>query len=133
MTAQQLCDNILRIMDRVKACHLQEAEKHNLTKVQVFALYSIARHGELPMGQVAHVLHCDASNVTGIVDRMVTQGLIERHECPTDRRAKRLKLTEKGQQIVQDLQGSLPGCTGVGKLTADERETLSYLLQKMDA
>lgn len=133
MTSGQLCDEIMEMVERIKLCHMDEAEKHGLTKVQLFAIYSIARHGELPMGQVAGVLHCDASNVTGIVDRLVAQDLIVRQECPTDRRAKKLKLTAKGQAIVAELQSQIPTWIGCDKLTSEERGTLGRLIQKMDA
>jgi DNA-binding MarR family transcriptional regulator len=133
VTSQQLCDDIMRVMEQVKACHVQAAEHHGLTKVQLFAIYAIAHREALPMGQMAEVLHCDASNVTGIVDRLAAQGIIVREECPTDRRAKRIKLTEKGEQVAGELQASIPAWLGCDKLTAEERGTLSRLIQKMEA
>ena len=51
---------------------------------------------ELPMSTVADRLYCDASNVTGIVDRLEARGLLERWDDPRDRRVKRIALTDEG-------------------------------------
>jgi DNA-binding MarR family transcriptional regulator len=72
------------------------------------------------MGQVAHVMHCDASNVTGIVDRLVVQELVSRHESARDRRTKTLRLTEKGTQVIVNIQQELPSAIGWDRLTNDE-------------
>src|SRR6187431_3214207 len=41
-----------------------------------------------PMGELAQHMHCDNSNITGIVDRLTERGLVERRAAPGDRRAK---------------------------------------------
>ena len=133
VTSKQLCDEIMHIMEHVKMCYVKAAEKLGLTKVQLFAIYALSQQKALPMGRVAEVLHCDASNVTGIVDRLVMQGIIVREECPTDRRAKTIKLTEKGQQVAMQLEASIPEWLGCSKLSAEERGALSGILQKMEA
>lgn len=130
---QQVCEDLLVLLSRTKAAAAQLADEQGMTHMQLFALYSINRSRELAMGQVAGVLHCDASNVTGIVDRMATQDLITREECPTDRRTKTLRLTDKGQRIVDELSKELPVRLGCSNLSADERETLHALLQKLGA
>ena len=53
------------------------------------------------MGELAEHLYCDASNVTGIVDRLEGRGLVERKPDPNDRRVKRLVLTPQGQTLWQ--------------------------------
>ena len=53
------------------------AELH-LTSPQAMLLHQL--DDPLPMNEVAGKLHCDPSNVTGIVDRLEGRGLIERQE-----------------------------------------------------
>ena len=55
----------------------------------------------LPMGELAERLCCDASNVTGIVDRLEARGLVERRVDSEDRRVKQLLLTEAGWSLRQ--------------------------------
>ena len=50
-----------------------------------------------PMGELAEAMHCDNSNITGIVDRLEAAGLAERRPSERDRRVKAVVLTEKGE------------------------------------
>lgn len=54
---------------------------------------------ELPMSALAERLYCDASNVTGMVDRLEARGLLERGDDPRDRRVKRIALTDEGASV----------------------------------
>src|ERR671935_203891 len=49
-----------------------------------------------PMNELAEALACDASNVTGLVDRLEARGFVERRAAPADRRVKTLVLTPAG-------------------------------------
>ena len=51
----------------------------------------------VPMSALADALHCDNSNITGIVDRLEAAGLAERRPSERDRRVKAVVLTEKGE------------------------------------
>lgn len=51
------------------------------------------------MSEVAAYLHCDNSNVTGIVDGLETRGLAERTPSPSDRRVKLIALTASGRRL----------------------------------
>src|SRR6188474_3184165 len=53
----------------------------------------------MAMGQLAGALSCDASNVTGLVDRMESRGLLQRSQSADDRRVKVLTLTPLGERL----------------------------------
>src|SRR5258707_6094659 len=72
------------------------AELH-LTLPQAMLLKQLG--DALPMNEAAGKLHCDPSNVTGIVDRLEARGLIERQHLTTDRRVKQLALTPAGRPL----------------------------------
>ena len=59
--------------------------------------------GPKPMGELAHAMHCDNSNITGIVDRLTERGLVERRAVEGDRRVKLVALTEEGQAMREEL------------------------------
>lgn len=63
------------------------------------------------MGALASTLFCDASNITGIVDRLISLQLIERVEHPKDRRVKLVKLTPKGAEVHDTIMGILADAT----------------------
>src|SRR5262245_30271054 len=56
-----------------------------------------------PMGELAHHMHCDNSNITGLVDRLSERGLVERQPAPGDRRVKLVALTDEGRRIRDEL------------------------------
>ena len=90
----------------------------------------------LSMGELAEHLYCDASNVTGIVDKLEGRGLVERKPDPNDRQAKRLVLTPQGQTLWQahhdrvfdEAAADLP-CFPA--LSGEDRRVLLDLLQRM--
>lgn len=130
INTRQVCEDLVSLVGRVKMAMFRVAESYGLTPVQLFALYAIF-HGNTTMGRVAERLHCDASNVTGIVDRLVNQKLVVRSENETDRRTKTLELTAKGREIIQNITDGLPETLGCEKLSATEREALHTATSKL--
>ena len=51
------------------------------------------------MGKMAEFLHCDPSNVTGIVDALEDRGLARRKPSEADRRVKVVELTAAGRKL----------------------------------
>src|SRR5688500_8442585 len=73
-------------------------EQYGLTFPQAHALRLLDPERPLPMNAIADRLVCDASNVTGIADRLESRGLIERRAGAGDRRVKMLALTPAGAE-----------------------------------
>lgn len=59
------------------------------------------------MSEVATALHCDNSNVTGIVDTLEEKGLATREPAPHDRRVKLIALTAAGRRVRVRLMRSV--------------------------
>jgi MarR family transcriptional regulator, organic hydroperoxide resistance regulator len=59
--------------------------------------------GPRPMGELAQRMHCDNSNITGIVDRLSERGLVERQAAEGDRRVKLVALTDAGRELAAEL------------------------------
>lgn len=62
-------------------------------------LHGLEPGAEKPMSSLAGTVGCDASNITGITDRMEARGLIERRDDPSDRRVKLIALTGDGREL----------------------------------
>lgn len=71
----------------------------DLTTVQAHALRVLDPARPLAMSELADALYCHASNVTGIVDRLESRGLVERRPGTDDRRVKTLVLTPEGAEV----------------------------------
>ena len=86
---------------------------------------------ELPMSGVAERLFCDASNVTGMVDRLEARGLLERRDDPRDRRVKRIALTDDGVVLRERvLERLYEPPEAIARLSADDQRTLRDLLRR---
>lgn len=83
------------------------------------------------MRGLADHLNCDASNVTGLADRLEHLGLVERVPG-SDRRVKVLQLTRRGVALRKDLADRVAKrSTVTARLTATERQQLAGLLDKL--
>jgi DNA-binding MarR family transcriptional regulator len=98
----------------------------NLTFPQAMLLRQLG--DALPMNEAAGKLHCDPSNVTGIVDRLEARGLIERQHLTTDRRVKHLALTPAGRRLRGKVEKILSTAPGVSELGASDQAKLLGLL-----
>jgi DNA-binding MarR family transcriptional regulator len=76
----------------------------NITIPQLRSLFFIANHGTTNFTKLAAALGVTPSNVTGIVDRLLEQGLVSRQENQEDRRQLILRVTDKGESIVTGLR-----------------------------
>jgi DNA-binding MarR family transcriptional regulator len=88
-----------RLMQANKPRFMALAQELGLAPMQLHALRLIEPGLEVPMSSLAGKLFCDASNVTGIVDRLEGRGLIERRPAEHDRRVKLLVLTAAGERV----------------------------------
>ena len=70
-----------------------------LSFAQAHALRMLDPDEPMPMSALAERLFCDASNVTGIVDRLEARGLVERRAYEGDRRVKALTITQAGVEV----------------------------------
>lgn len=106
----------------------------DLAPMQAFALRRLEPGMELPMSALAEFLMCDASNVTGIVDRLEARGLIERRPSVRDRRIKMIAVTNKGarvrERLVERLQEPPPE---IAALQAVDQRALRDVLKKVVA
>jgi MarR family transcriptional regulator, organic hydroperoxide resistance regulator len=75
------------------------AAELQLSPAQCHVLHLIEPERPLPMGRLAETLACDASNVTGLVDRLESRGLVRRRPSASDRRVKVLVLTQTGARL----------------------------------
>jgi DNA-binding MarR family transcriptional regulator len=79
------------------------AAELELSPAQCHVLHLIEPGRPIPMGQLADTLACDASNVTGLVDRLESRGLVRRRPSVADRRVKVLDLTATGSRLRTQL------------------------------
>ncbi|MPY31400.1 MarR family transcriptional regulator [Streptomyces adustus] len=107
------------------------AGDHALTGAQA-RLLNLLSLEPLPMRKLAQKLKCEPSNVTGIVDRLESRGLVERRPDAADRRVKLAAATDEGIQVARSLRESLHFAREpLAGLSEEERVVLRGLLRRM--
>jgi DNA-binding MarR family transcriptional regulator len=118
------------LLGRQRRRFLIAASQLELHPAQAGALLQLA--SPLPMNELAAVLACDNSNVTGLVDRLEARGLVARQANPDDRRVKRVVLTAAGSRLRDQLLehvGRPPA--GIERLSPAEQRQLRDLLRRV--
>jgi DNA-binding MarR family transcriptional regulator len=87
----------------------------------------------LPPSEFANRANVTRATITGLLDRLEREGLVERHNHPSDRRMLTVHLTTKGKALIESV---LPGhfCRTqqlMAGLTATEQQTFVKLLGKL--
>ncbi len=95
-----------RGLGRLLARHQSPLFRSNLTMRQLKALVILSVHGSASGQDLAHDLGVGLGTVTGIVDRLVAQGLASRHEDPHDRRVRRVELTPAGTALIEEINNT---------------------------
>jgi DNA-binding MarR family transcriptional regulator len=67
---------------------------------QLKTLFVLRHHGSSGGQDLARAMGVSLATMTGIVDRLVAQALVERHEDPKDRRVRRVVLSPHGREVV---------------------------------
>ena len=82
--------------------HLQErwAEQHKLSSGRLGLMFRLMRCGDAPLGELAEALDSTPRNITGLVDHLERDGLVERVPDPDDRRSVRARLTPQGRSTI---------------------------------
>lgn len=82
------------------------AKEHGLSPQQAATLWNLEPNKGMPMSALAELLMCDASNVTGIIDKLEARDLAMRGQAE-DRRVKVLTLTEHGERVRAAIRAQL--------------------------
>jgi len=111
------------------------AERHNITMMQALTLCLLEPTQSVPMKTLSTFMSCDPSNITGIVEQLVTEGLVDRKESILDRRVKTVTLTDAGLALRDKFleittSTRLPN---LDSLTEEETEQLIAILEKATA
>jgi DNA-binding MarR family transcriptional regulator len=104
----------------------------DLTSQQYQGLHVLAEYPDSTMRTFAENMFCDASNATGIVDRLEKRGLAERYVSAADRRAKVVRLTAAGQRLYRRVEELLfaDAPPAIAKLSAADQRALREIVER---
>jgi len=112
-TADRIIDALIRL-DRASRRHTHILrEKFGVTAPQIDALIALVKAKEpLALSALSRAIYLRESTTSGIVDRLVRDGLVTRERDPADRRVVRIGLSRAGLDLVR----RLPEATKLGEV-----------------
>lgn len=111
----------------------RDVARNGLTLAEFAVLEVLYHKGPLLLGEVQRRVLVSSGGVTYLVDRLERRGLVERRECPTDRRARYAALTPEGEDMIARIfpQHASSIERAVSGLEADEQREAIRLLRTL--
>ena len=108
-------------------------EHHDLSEGRMGVLWRLRVKDSTTLGDLAESLDVSPRNITGLVDHLERDGLVERFPDPEDRRAIRVRLTPASKQKLSEIKRELgsPRFGVVAGFTEEELKQLRHLLLKL--
>ncbi len=105
----------------------------DMTRPQLQALMCLAQKGPILMKEISEKMFVTRANVTGIIDRLESKGLVRRTAHHRDRRATMIELTPKGVALQERVSSKYMTFMqdSLKVLTEDEQKSLRDALVKL--
>jgi MarR family transcriptional regulator, 2-MHQ and catechol-resistance regulon repressor len=107
--------------------------RHGLSTGEFAIMEALYHKGPLLLGEIQRKILVSSGGVTYLVDRLEAAGLVERQECPDDRRARYAALTRKGRDLMKRIfpDHAAAMARAVAGLSATEKRHAIELLRKL--
>ncbi len=129
-----LCLALGRVSRAMGRAYRERLEPYSLTRAQFFLLIALYEEDEIPISRLGEKAALDRSSLTGILDRMERDGLVERVASPEDRRTVLVRLTPRAKALEGDLRRIYEETNQrfLSRLTEEEREVLRRVVLKLE-
>jgi len=105
--ADFFCFRLGAISRKMARYYNSELGTYGITIVQSWVLFYLAGREGSSIKDIAAAIQLDSPVVTGLVDRLVKEGLVTRQEDPADRRSVKISITQKGNQIAEEISSTV--------------------------
>ena len=119
-----------RSMKRALEARLSE---HNITATQYIVLEVLHDRDGASLSLLGRKLYFDNPTITGIVDRMERDGLVERRRIADDRRVINVFLTAKGRELAHRISAIAEAinCEAMNKFSPKQEAELVTMLDSI--
>lgn len=138
--ARETRDSALRLwvaLARAYSAVLRHVEadiaRHDLTMAEFGILEALYHKGPLLLGEIQRKILVSSGGITYLVDRLTAKGLVERRDCPEDRRARYAALTAAGGELIGRIFPEHAGAVemAVAGLSRKEQKAARRLLKTL--
>ncbi|WP_144549631.1 MarR family winged helix-turn-helix transcriptional regulator [Bacillus sp. X1(2014)] len=135
---ERKCNNLpfLILMQTSKSIHdriKEEMAKNKLGITEFSVLEVLYQKGKQTIQQIGNCILVSSGSMTYVIDKLEQRGLLSRNACPEDRRMIHVRLTDDGNELMNDIMPKYHECVNqmFDSLESDEAETLVQLLKKV--
>jgi len=100
---EQLFDEMAAFNRKLRSFFDARVAEKGLTLARARTLFALFRRGSLTQKELAEELEIETPTLVRLLDAMEKQNLIERRSDETDRRAKRIHMTQAGLKTFEDV------------------------------
>ncbi len=107
--------------------------RHGLSPAEFGALEALHHRGPMLLGEVKKKILVSSGGITYVIDRLAAKGLVERRDCPDDRRASFAALTAEGEALIARIFPAHAACLerALSGLDEAEKERATELLRRL--
>ena len=129
-----LCFSVGRISRKLNKVTKESIASYGLTTSQFFMLIALYEENGILISKLAEKVALDRATLTGLVDRLERDGLVKRTNDPNDRRAIKVYLTDKAEELRHDLLEIYHKNNSMflSILSPKERQTFEAVVEKLD-
>jgi len=129
-----LCFLVGRVARKLARVTKESLAPYGLTTTQFFLLTALYEKDGITISALAQKVALDKATLTGLLDRLEREWLIERKSDPEDRRAIRIYLTQKSEGLREELTELYHRNNGMflSILTDEERKVFERVVSKLE-
>jgi DNA-binding MarR family transcriptional regulator len=116
----EIIDDVVPLLARLREAWVAKLHAHGMSMTHHQVIAILESEGAIPMGRLAERLGVSLPSASGIVERMVERGLVERLRDADDRRVVLVRLSPAGRRLVREFH-------------AVRRAQMRRLLDQLDA
>jgi DNA-binding MarR family transcriptional regulator len=107
----------------------------DLTPAQIHIILWLGNDGSLTMGELARAVAVTEKTITGVVDRLERDLLVQRERDPGDRRVVHVRLAPRGATLYRRIDEGIASKLAklLGLLDVDDRRHLIRMVEKLTA
>lgn len=100
----------------------------------VKVIFHLAKLGPCPVSQIANHLIISRPNMTPIIDKLISEGYVDRYDDPNDRRIIMIKMTEKAHKFLHDVESDAKAqlIEKLKLLEKDDLEKIKVILPQLN-
>ncbi len=130
-----LGSDLIRLVRGWRSLHDERLKPLELTQTHWITLHNISRlPPEQSQIQLAKAIGIEQPSLVRTLDQLEDKGLIARHICTNDRRAKRITLTERSEPIIKEVDRVINATRReiLGGISESELALFSDMLDKLE-